>query len=205
MVNRPAREVLLVVGLMILIVAVSAALGYYFAGVTSAAPKSSSKNVVNLIVVPDYGGAGYDAFVLASNINSTAPQPATNSTRPGPNDNNITVSAGVPIKFVITSIDTAVNQNFTATVSTPFQVYNDTNSGQVAEQYSAGQTISKLAIGHTFTISQLSVNIPIPPDTMVVFTYTFSKPGVYLYECETPCGPGMGLTGYMQGYITVKA
>jgi predicted porin len=195
---------LLVVGLMIVIVGVSAGLGFYFAGVTSTQAKTSSKNVVSLVVVPDYGGAGYDAFVLASDINATGPQPATNSTGPGPNDNNITVSTGVPIKFVITSIDTAILQNFTATVSTPFQIYNDTNNGQVAEQYPVGQTVPNLAIGHTFTISQLGLNIPIPPDTMVIFTYAFNKQGVYKYVCLTPCGPGMGLNGYMQGYITVK-
>jgi heme/copper-type cytochrome/quinol oxidase subunit 2 len=60
-----------------------------------------------------------------------------------------------------------------------------------------------MPISHTFTIPDLQVNIPIPPDTMVVFTYTFSTPGVYSYLCTTPCGPGMGLKGYMLGYITV--
>jgi heme/copper-type cytochrome/quinol oxidase subunit 2 len=190
---------------MIFVVALSGGLGYYFAGIVSPAkPASHAGNTVNLLVVPDYGGAGYDAFVLASNINSTAPQPGTNSTKPGPNDNNITVSAGVPVKFVISSVDSAILQNFTGSVSTPFAVYNDTESGQVAVQYTSGQQVSELAIGHTFTMNQLGINIPIPPLTMVVFTYTFAKPGVYLYECETPCGPGMGLSGYMQGYIVVK-
>jgi len=192
---------------MILIVGLSAGVGYYFASVT-AAPKpaaAAKATVVNLLVIPDYGGAGYDAFVLGSNLNATAPQAATNSTGPGQNDNNITVRAGVPVKFVITSVDNAVLQNFTGQVTTPFAFYNDTDSGQVAEGYAAGQNISELAIGHTFTISQAGLNIPIPPLTMVVFTYTFDKPGVYMYMCETPCGPGMGLNGYMQGFIKVTA
>jgi Fe-S cluster assembly iron-binding protein IscA len=35
------------------------------------------------------------------------------------------------------------------------------------------------------------------------FTYTFSTPNVYAYVCTAPCGPGMGLKGYMLGYLTV--
>jgi nitrous oxide reductase len=113
------------------------------------------------------------------------------------------VPHGVPIKFVISNIDTALNQNFTGRVSVPFTLYNDTNSGQVAVQYTQGETISHLAISHNLAIPDLQVNIPIPPDTMVVFTYTFSTPGVYSYLCTTPCGAGMGLAGYMNGYIIV--
>ena len=159
---------------------------------------------VYLDVIPDWGGAGYDAFVNPSRANGTVPTPATNSTGPGPIDNNVTVSAGVSLTFVITNIDTAVLMNFTGPVSTDFNVYNDTATGQVASHYSTGQVISSLPISHTFTIAALNLNIPIPPDTVVTFTYTFSTPGVYEYVCETPCGPGMGLVGYMNGYVIVS-
>ena len=47
--------------------------------------------VVNLAVIPDWGRAGYDAFVIPSYANGTTPRRATNTTGPGPNDNNITV------------------------------------------------------------------------------------------------------------------
>jgi len=160
--------------------------------------------VVNLDVIPDWGGATYDAFVVPTSVNGTAPKPATNVTGPGPNDNNITIPAGVSVTFVITNIDTAVLMNFTGPVSTDFTVYNDTASGQVASHYSAGQSVSSLPISHTFTIQNLNVNIPIPPDTVVTFTYTFAAPGVYKYFCETPCGPGMSLAGYMNGYLIVS-
>jgi plastocyanin len=159
--------------------------------------------VVNLDVIPDWGGATYDAFVISSYANGTVPKPATNATGPGPNDNNITVQAGASVTFVITNIDTAVLMNFTGPVSTDFTVYNDTASGQVATHYSAGQSVSGLPISHTFTIQSLNVNIPIPPDTIITFTYTFVGPGVYKYFCETPCGPGMALAGYMSGYLIV--
>jgi len=165
-------------------------------------PKTSE--FVYLDVIPDWGGATYDAFVNPSRANGTVPKPATNSTGPGPMDNNITVSAGVSITFVITNIDTAVLMNFTGPVSTDFTVYNDTATGQVASHYNRGQVISNLPISHTFTITALSLNIPIPPDTVITFTYTFSAPGVYQYMCETPCGPGMTLAGYMIGYLIVS-
>ncbi len=164
-------------------------------------PTTQSNNVVYLYVVPDFGGSTYDAFVLPAAFSGNTPN-ASSTTGTAPN-NNITVTHGVPIKFVISNIDTAVLQNFTSQVSVPFTIYNDTNSGQVALQYTQGETISKMAISHTFAIPDLQVNIPIPPDTMIVFTYTFSTPGVYTYLCTTPCGAGMGLAGYMLGYITV--
>jgi heme/copper-type cytochrome/quinol oxidase subunit 2 len=168
---------------------------------TQNSPTTQSNNVVYLEVVPDFGGSTYDAFVLPTSFKGNTPN-ASSPAGAAPN-NNITVPHGVPIKFVISNLDTALLQNFTSQVSVPFTLYNDTNSGEVALQYTQGETISHLEISHTFSIPDLQVNIPIPPDTMVVFTYTFSTPGVYTYLCTTPCGPGMGLAGYMLGYVTV--
>lgn len=155
-------------------------------------------------IIPDFGGAGYDAFVLAVNINDAVPTLATNTTGPGLNNNNITVSAGTSLEIVVTSTDTAVLENFSGTVSTSFAVYNDTDNGQIALQFNKGQTVSNMPIGHTFTITALSLNIPIPADTVVTFNLNFTTPGVYEYFCQTPCGPGMGLAGYMNGFIIVK-
>jgi hypothetical protein len=113
------------------------------------------------------------------------------------------VPSGVAVRFVITNLDNAVNLNFTEHASTGFTIYNDTADGYVAFRYSEGQLISGLPVGHTFTIPSLGVDIPIPPDTVVTFTYTFSTPGAYEYVCMAPCGSGMGLMGYMDGYVNV--
>jgi len=200
-------------GIAILIAAaivVSGLLGFYVEsltitpGSTTTVTSSTQSNVVNLDVVPDYGGSGYDAFVLAANLNGAVPTPGSNTTAPGTNDNNITVSSGTLVTFVLTSIDTAVLQNFSGLVATPFTVYNDTASGVISSQYKVGQSVTTMQMGHTFTISKLGVNVPIPPDTIVSFGLTFSTPGVYMYNCLTPCGPGMGIAGYMNGYIIVK-
>ncbi len=200
------RENTVIVVLMVAAVALSGLLGFYASTIANSLTASSqpSATLVNMDVIPDYGGAGYDAFVLAANANTgIVPAPATNTTAPGTNDNNVTVKAGTTVDFVLTTIDTAVLQNFSDTVSTPFTVYNDTASGVVASRYSEGQAISNMPIGHTFTITQLGLNIPIPATTVVSFSVTFSKPGTYMFMCDTPCGPGMGLNGYMQGYVVV--
>ncbi len=172
---------------------------------TTVSPPAASApaTVVNLDVIPDWGGATYDAFIIPSSVNGTLPKPGTNSTHPGPNDNNVTVPAGVAVKFVITNLDTAVNMNFTGSASTDFTMYNDTATGYVALHYTKGQTLPRLPVGHTFTIPSLNVSLPLPPDTVVTFTYTFTTPGVYEYMCMAPCGLGMGLTGYMDGYVIV--
>jgi heme/copper-type cytochrome/quinol oxidase subunit 2 len=172
---------------------------------TSTAESNSSNTIANLVIVPDFGGSGVDAFVLASNLASgTVPTPATNTTGPGPNDNNITIAAGTTVTFVLTSIDTAVNENYSQPVQTPFTVYNDTANGVIASNYTKGQSLF-MQMGHTFTINSMGVNVPIPPDTIVKFNLTFSKPGTYEYVCLTPCGPGMGINGYMQGYVIVTS
>ena len=197
------RNIWTIVVLVVAAIILSGLLGFYFNTITSTS-KVVQTNTVDLEVVADWGGNGYDAFVLAGNVNGNVPSPATNTTGPGVNNNNITVSAGSPVQFVITSTDTAINANFTNQVTTPFVLYNDTDSGQVAVRYDQGQFVTNLPAGHTFTIKTIGLNIPIPADTIVTFTYTFSTPGVYLYECETPCGPGMGLPGYMEGFVIVK-
>jgi len=166
---------------------------------TSAAP---SERVVNLVVIPDWGGATYDAFIIPATANGTIPKPGTNSTRPGPNDNNVSVPANQPVLFVITNLDTALNPNYTANATIPFTIYNDTASGQVPVAYTVGQSV-KLSVSHTFVVTGTNVNIPIPPDTIITFTVTFTTPGEYMYYCSAPCGLGMGLMGYMEGYINV--
>jgi len=167
---------------------------------TQSSPTSAT-SVVHLIAIPDWGGPGYDAFILSSSANGTVPTPATKA-GPGSNDNNITVPVGRPVTFVITDIDTAINLNYTENATIPFTIYNDTSNGQVPVHYSVGQLV-QIPVSHTFTVTGTDVNIPLPPDTIVSFTTTFAKPGVYMYFCTAPCGPGMDFIGYMEGFIIV--
>lgn len=197
-------------GLIIIVLVVGVAMGWV--GSMSLAPRTSqtapSKPVIiSLIVIPDWGGATYDAFIVPANANGTVPKPGTNATGPagwpGPNNNNVSVPVNVPVTFVITNLDTALNLNYTANATLPFTIYNDTASGQVPVKYNLGQPV-RLAVSHTFIVTGTNVNVPLPPDTIVTFTTTFTTTGRYLYFCSAPCGLGMGLMGYMDGYINAS-
>ena len=129
--------------IVIVAVVISGLLGYYYAASTVTPTSSSSSktqgNIVNLEIVPDFGGPGYDAFVLSSSLqNGVTPTPASNTTAPGTNDNNITVSSGTTVTFVLTSIDTAVLQNFSGKLTTSFTMYNDTADGVISSQVQCG-------------------------------------------------------------------
>jgi hypothetical protein len=84
-----------------------------------------------------------------------------------------------------------------------------------------GQNYSSLAsdkIAHTFTISQLNVNVPLSGDgkqgqsyNTVTFSFRTGAAGTYTFRCYDPCGTGpMGMKGpmmtqgYMIGTLTVQ-
>jgi len=156
--------------------------------------------VVSIEIVPDFGGSTYDAFLVSQNVTGAIP----NASSDGYVDNSVVVPVGMPVKFVITSIDSAINMNFSGQVTVPFTVYNDTPSGIVALNYVSSQNITHFPVGHTFTVDSLGINVPIPPLAIVTFNYTFTQQGSFLYHCTIPCGDGMNRMGYMQGYIIVK-
>jgi len=73
-------------------------------------------------------------------------------------------------------------------------------------------------IAHTFTISALGLNVPIPAaptggETTVTFEFKTPGPGVYMWQCFDLCGdniagwgyPMTGVTGMMNGYVTFTA
>ncbi|ACP49150.1 hypothetical protein YN1551_2132 [Sulfolobus islandicus Y.N.15.51] len=167
---------------------------------TTSVSTTQGQQVIYIAVIPDYGGNGWDAFVPLKYLG----YPITAHENIVGINNTIVVKAGVPVKFVIINLDTMVTMNFSGNVAVPFILYNDTENGQITLTFNKGQYIQNLPIGHTFTIPKLDINIPLPPDTVVSFNYTFTNPGTYEYLCITPCGPGMGQLGYMVGYIIVQ-
>lgn len=181
---------------MVAILFLVAVPGSYWYGtqVSTVAQTKPTSQLVQLSIIPDWGGNTVDAFVLSSALNGTGPTP----------DNTIIVTANLPVTFIITSLDSAVNENFTGNVTLPFTLYNDTSNGQVAVQYVNGESISNMPVGHSFTVPAFGINIPNPPNTIVTFTYTFTKPGTYAYSCAIPCGAGMDKIGYMMGSIIVQ-
>lgn len=65
-------------------------------------------------------------------------------------------------------------------------------------------------VSHTFTITQLGINVPIAPMSRETFTIHTGKAGTYTWQCYDPCGGdpngwggAMSDTGYMRGTLTV--
>jgi len=191
--------------LFIIVLVVGLGAGYIVASLTPLAKTSSAPatgQVVSLDVVADWGGPGYDAFIIPSAVNGTVPI-STVKGSPGINNNTIFVEANEPVTFVITDTDTAINLNYTEAAKLAFTVYNETSTGQAPVHFSPGQSV-EMPVAHTFVVAGTNVDIPLPPDTIVTFTTTFTAPGRYPYYCTAPCGPGMEVLGYMMGTLVVK-
>lgn len=65
-------------------------------------------------------------------------------------------------------------------------------------------------IAHTFTVSNLSLNVPVPPRSIVRFALRTPGPGQYPWQCMAACGTGsngwmgtMQTKGWMRGTMTV--
>lgn len=147
-------------------------------------PQSNTTKLV-LDTIPDWNGNMQDSFINPSN----------------PGSNTLYASVGVPVQFTVNNLDSAQNMKFSGSVTTPFTVYSDNGSYTGPTVYSQGQDDS-MVISHSFTTQFFS--IPLPPSSMATFSYTFTKAGVYRYWCIVPCGPGMGMVGYMNGQIVVQ-
>lgn len=143
----------------------------------------------------------------------------------GPADNWPAYMPTSPTALPANTVVTVTIRNFDVgddalpTGSPLLQVQGTTNNIAVAD----GKTYTALDathVSHTFTISQLHLNIPIPGDPVgdanhVTVTFTFRTPakaGTYTFQCYVPCGTGssgfdgpMATMGFMRGTVTVVA
>lgn len=169
-------------GLILGFLASGAQLNFSFGGTSN--PKVQN---VAISVVPDRNAPTQDAFILAGNSNN----------------DTIFTKVGQLVSFTITTDDNAQNMNFSGSAGLPFTVlaYNKNGTEIVSTSYSP-QDANGMVVAHTFTTSFFS--IPLPPISIVTFSYTFAKAGTYVYRCLVPCGLGMGIPGYMNGEIVVQ-
>lgn len=65
-------------------------------------------------------------------------------------------------------------------------------------------------VSHTFTITKLNLNVPLPVSSIVSFSFTSPDPGTYTWQCMAPCGTdpnqmggAMAQQGYMVGSLKV--
>lgn len=77
-----------------------------------------------------------------------------------------------------------------------------------------GKTVTQVKqVSHTFTVSSINLNVPVPPSSTVEFTFKSPRtPQTMHWQCFVPCGSGangwggvMATPGQMQGTVTVKA
>ena len=83
----------------------------------------------------------------------------------------------------------------------------DPNAAGPSQTYS---TLASDNLGHTFTVSDLNLNVPVPGTAIVTFTFNSGKPGSHAWQCNAPCGTdpeGAGgpmiRPGYMVGTLHV--
>ena len=67
-------------------------------------------------------------------------------------------------------------------------------------------------VAHTLTVSDVGLNIPIPPMSTVRCVFETGSPGTHVWQCMSACGSGssgwtgpMATVGWMKGTMTVSA
>lgn len=102
--------------------------------------------------------------------------------------------------------------------NSPFTKVQGTVNGAASADGKAYTSLAPEKVAHTFTISQLNVNVPLPGDgakgasyDTITFTFHTGKAGTYTFQCFDPCGTGsagwmgpMMTKGYMMGTLTVQ-
>lgn len=121
---------------------------------------------------------------------------------------NITVPANTLVKLVIVDYDDGGNNmssqlaTVSGTLGNSMLVFNSTSNAATTAQSVSTDGV----IAHTFTISALGLNIPVPASSTVVTYVRFDKAGTYTWNCFSPCMPWSVMTsvkGWMTGTFTV--
>ncbi len=84
---------------------------------------------------------------------------------------------------------------------------NFTNSSAIA----VGSLNPNSQVSHTFTITQLGINIPVAGNSTEIADFYINQTGNFAWQCEDPCGFGpsgwlgpMSTPGWMMGNVTVN-
>jgi hypothetical protein len=214
---RFSRQGAIVVSLLIVVAISGIAIGYGFGSTIPSAPKSATSTssaqapyALNLVVATNnvYNstqGTQPAYFVLGpKGLESSA---------------NISLPANRLIKLVITCYDDGnasllVANDNKVSGTDDGSIFVASNSNINASQGSSGiaihggqnlTSVPAADVAHTFTIPSLNLNIPVPLSSTVVAYFTISKPGTYLWFCETSCGDApMSTPGWMRGSVVVQ-
>ncbi len=132
---------------------------------------------------------------------------------------NISLPAHTLIQLTIVDYDTASPLpseygQVSGTVGNVVYVVNGTAAASNFTQASATAVSSlnpETQIGHTFTVPQLGINIPVAANSVEMADFYINQTGTFVWHCEDPCGYGpsgwlgpMSANGWMGGSITVS-
>lgn len=160
--------------------------------------------------------AAHPQHTIPSKLTLTilAQKPGSSVQGPAYSNTNLTLPAHTLVTLTIVNQDPG-----DTTLVPPFGNVTGTSGGLA---YLDGQPYSALdvtQVAHTFTISKLGVNVPIPGDApkgrsdiTVTFSFMTGNAGTYTWQCMDPCGADpngwggpMARQGYMMGTVTVVA
>lgn len=157
-------------------------------------------------------------------IHPSSPQPATDvslTIQTGKMDGkpnwprfvpaNFSVANGTKVVLTITSYDDGPSP-----LPAGMTTYDSVQGGTETVDGRSVTSVPNSNLSHTFTVPQLGLNVAIPAVTSgeksvtVVFTFTATKSGSFIWKCMAPCGSGsdgmggaMAAAGWMRGTITV--
>lgn len=187
-------------------------------------PGTSIATTTNTVGVAPTNGTVYK-LTLAITVNN-----AWNSTTSGPrywvltpnglmSSANISLPANTLIQLTIIDFDSASPlpsqfSQVSGTVGNVVYVVNGTTAAGDNINVTTATAVSALdpntEIGHTFTVPQLGLNIPVAANSVEVADFYINQTGTFFWHCEDPCGFGpsgwlgpMGANGWMGGTITV--
>lgn len=65
-------------------------------------------------------------------------------------------------------------------------------------------TLDAKLVSHTFSIPVIGLNVPIPPSSLITFSFTTGAPAISTWQCLAPCGSppdGTGGAMHKEGYM----
>lgn len=150
-----------------------------------------------------------------ANMNIIINQPGLHKDWPAYSPENLVIPQYSYVTITIRNFDLG---DTPLPANSPYNKVQGTIGGNASVDGKIYSSLSKDKVAHTFTVSGLNLNVPIPGDGQkgasyitVTFTIKTGAAGTYTFQCYDPCGSGMSgwngpmmTPGYMTGTVTVQ-